>query len=43
MTAPHWIVRVMNCVSDPAWWDGLILGTAAGLLLIGLPLLWWLQ
>ena len=43
MTAPHWILRVMNAISDPNWWDGLLLGLAVGLLVIGLPLLWWLQ
>lgn len=38
MEAPHWIVRVMDCVSSPRWWDGLILGIAA----TTLPFILWL-
>ena len=38
MEAPHWICRVMNCISDPAWWDGVIVGLAVGVL----PLFVWL-
>jgi hypothetical protein len=26
--ARHWILLVMDCVSDPAWWDGVIVGLA---------------
>jgi hypothetical protein len=25
---PHWVVRVMNQVTDPDWWDGVLLGFA---------------
>lgn len=31
---PHWIVRVVHQVSDPAWWDGLNLGLAAAAVIV---------
>ena len=42
MEAPHWILRVVACLSDESWWDGLILGFAVA----ALPFvfyLWWTQ
>ena len=34
----HWILVVMDCVSDDAWWDGLILGFAVA----AVPFIAWL-
>lgn len=38
MTHRHWILVVLDCVSDQAWWDGVILGLAVACL----PLFFWL-
>lgn len=38
MEAPHWINRVMAAISDPAFYDGVIVGIAVATL----PFIAWL-
>ena len=38
MQAPHWICRVMATVSDPSFYDGVILGIAVA----AVPFVLWL-
>ena len=38
----HWILRVMDCITDPNWWDGLLLGLAVATLPF-FAYLWWTQ
>ena len=41
MQAPHWIIRVMNCISDDRWWDGLVLGLATAVAVGLVTWSWW--
>ncbi len=36
-------LRALLHLTEPDVMDGVILGFAAGLLIVGLPLLWWFQ
>lgn len=39
MTETHWIIRTMDAISNPSFWDGVILGFAVG---VGLPVIVYL-
>lgn len=41
MDRRHWILSVMDAISDPSWWDGVILGLAVAAACF-IAVAWWL-